>query len=369
VFQGPPFLARMKQPWRGLIQWPIMGVVTVLLMLIFVQWWQPWGPPDAAAGDFGSVLTFSLWLVGCFGWFAWFAFHAGNWPFHKLGQPLQGICAIAASTVGFTLAFLFFYNYLGWGDQLFSLMICWYFWTLVFSTLSGLPLLNAYKGKQPLTAIVGFCLTWAAALVTWYALPAAGTGEFFQGTAFGFPFPWFLIAVITFWIIQLWPMGNIKQPLHLIIHLGLWTFWMLVLLVILRAFGLNYWEPVTGAHYLEAGVWVAISINVGIWITTTFQMWPFHRLPFAGRAVLWVFLIVLITQLIFKFAVSGTAPPAATLAADPAAWFAHTEHTFYALAWNMAAFYGWLGWNFNTYACFLPPPEGTTPPPPIPPED
>ena len=131
----------MKQPWRGLIQWPIMGVVTVLLVLVLVHWWQPWGLVDTnAAEPFGSVLNFSLWVVGCFGWFAWFAFHAGNWPFHKLRQPLQAICAIAASTVGFTVAYLFFKTYLGWGAQLFSLMICWYFWTLALSTLSGMPL-------------------------------------------------------------------------------------------------------------------------------------------------------------------------------------------------------------------------------------
>ena len=63
--------------------------------------------------------------------------------------------------------------------------------------------------------------------------------------------------------------------------------------------------------------------------------------------------------------VSANAPPAATMKADKAAWFAHTSYMFWALAWNVALFWAWLGWTFNTYAAFLPPPEGTATPPQV----
>jgi len=364
--QPPEFLVRMKQPLRGLVQLLIMGISALLYMLVFCYWWKPWGTPGAADAQFfgfGSPAVFCLWTICCFGWFSWWAFHLGNWPFHKIAQPWQGICSFLACNVGFSITFLFFYNYLGWGDQLFSLMVCWYFWVLVFSTLSGMPLLIAYGGKQPLAGIVGFLCTWSFAFITWYLLPVSGE-LFYQKASVGFPFPWFLILCITFWYSMMYPMGNIKQPLNLVIHIGVLTFWMLVALVVLRAFGLNYWEPFVGAHYLEAGVWIAIAINFAIWIPTTFQMWPFHRMPFWPRLVLWLIIIIGASTLIWSF-ISGNAPPAATMEADKAAWFAHTSYMFKILAWNMALFVTWLGWTFNTYAVFIPPIEGTTLPPEV----
>ena len=78
----------------------------------------------------------------------------------------------------------------------------------------------------------------------------------------------------------------------LIIHVGVLAFFMILLVAILNACGLNYFEPFTGEHYCEAAVWVAISINIAIYGLSTFQMWLFHRLRFWPRTLLWLAIII-----------------------------------------------------------------------------
>jgi hypothetical protein len=356
----------MKQPMRGLVQTLITVIPGMLVMLVVVYWWHPWGSPGqptAAYSTFGTPIVFTLWVACTFGWSAWWSFHAMNWPFQKLRQPWQGLCSFACVNVVMGATFWIFYYYLHWGDQIFSLLVAWYFWVLVLSTLSGFPILSAFKGKQPLAGIVGFCVSWFLAFVTFYALPLSGS-MFGNSTSVGFPFAWFLIAMFTFWLFLGYPMGSMKQPLNVLVHVGILGFFMIVLLALVRAGGLNYWAPVTSAHYLEGGVWVLIAILVGVYTMTAFQMWPFHRLPFWPRAVVWLTIIFGLTALIWDLGIARYAPAAATAKANPAAWFAHTSYIFWALTWCMCLFWSWVGWNFHTYACFLPPVEGTTLAPP-----
>jgi len=361
----PAFLVGMKQPARGLVSLIITAVAGVLLMLIVVYSWQPWGAPGAkgaAFGSFGTPIVFSLWLVCTFPWAGWWSFHAMNWPFQKVRQPLQGILSFVCVNIGMALTFWLFYYYLNWGDQIFSVLICWYFWVLVLSSLSGFPILAAFKGRQPLSGIVGFCVSWTLAFATLYAFPLSGT-PFGKAVATGFPFPWFAIACLTFFLVLGYPFGNVKQPLNVLIHVSILGFGMLVLLGVLRAFGLNFWAPLTSAHYMEAGVWVSIAINVMIYGMTTLQMWPFHRLAFWPRTLIWGIISVGATILIWNLGVARYAPTAASAAADPAAWFGHTSYIFWALAWNMCLFWSWIGWFFCGYVAFLPAAEGTTLPP------
>jgi hypothetical protein len=355
----------MKQPMRGIVNLLIPLIPGVLLMIIVCYLWQPWGAPGEKTADFstfGTPIVLSLYLASTFGWAAWWSFHAMNWPFQKVAQPLQGILSFICVNAAVFVTFWFFYYYLNWGDQIFSLLICWYFWILVLSTLSGFPIVSAFKGRQPLSGIIGFCLAWFLALVTWYALPLSGT-MFGASTSVGFPFPWFMVACLTFWLFMGYPYGNLKQPFNMLIHVGILGFFMLVMLGVLRAAGLNYWDPVTSAHYLEGGVWVAIAINIAMYVMTGFQLWPFHRMAFWPRAILWVIIIFGLTALIWNLGVANAAPIAATAKANPLLWFLHTSYTFWVLAWCMCIFWSWVGWFFCCYVGFLPPAEGTTLPP------
>jgi hypothetical protein len=364
MLNPPAFLLGMKQPMRGFVNVLIPVISGVLLMLVVGYWWKPWGAPGEPTADFstfGTPIVLSLWLAGTFGWVGWWSFHAMNWPFQKVRQPWQGIFSFICANGGVAVTFWIFYYYLHWDAQIFSLLTAWYFWILVLSTMSGFPILSAYKGKQPLAGIVSFCVSWFLAFVTMYALPLSGT-MFGKSVSVGFPFPWFVFAVLISWLFLGYPMGSMKQPLNVLVHVGILGFFMLVMLGVMRAGGLNYWDAVTSAHYLEGGVWAAIAINIALYVMTGFQMWPFHRLSFWLRAVVWLIIIFGLTALIWNLGVAKYAPAAATAEADPAAWFAHTSWIFWALAWNMCLFWAWVGWFFHTYAGFLPPAEGTTPP-------
>jgi hypothetical protein len=295
-------MGEIKQPLRGLI--PLIFVIIGSLAFIFVG-------EKVFDIDPGMLSVYALFFV----WMAFVLSLGGRWPAHKLKQPAVGIILITlALVIGVLHPFVM--EWLGYGPEwhwpivsnLFlavAIVIAFdnkfvegmgqpkaLFVNTLFMYVFALLLLLAFgmvpaiwfaffvfvvfwmdrwpfsEAKQPVKGIMLFAMMGLFALILEYVFNKLDTSFFApEGGLWFVLFVFFL--VLTSWLLETWPVKNVKQPVKAIfglivtIVLALAAYYVLVELVKMDA-------GTAGAY-----AWVFVSL-LYIW-DIVFGKWPAER--------------------------------------------------------------------------------------------
>jgi len=354
-----PFFARMNQPMRGIVASIFTVILGVLLLVIPLYVWKPWGVnatlAPAGLGDLDNVVQLGMYFgAGLFAWMFAFTFHLANWPFQKVPQPLQGLFVGIASLVGAYVVYYFLHFVLKWDADIFNICVLWLFWVFVLGPWGGMPLAVSYENKQPLCGMVGLITSFGLALLAWWFVP-----EEFHGYVPGFPFVWFLISTVFALTWNNWPFANVKQPVQLIILVGFLAFFSFIYVWVAGKYGLRFF-PTIAEHKAGALPDLSGSTFTLLWLFVIlvpvglFQFWPCHKMPNVIRGLLFIIVTLIITIVIWRW----------ILAAEPAAPspqlapLVHFRWIFLALDWLLALFVGWAIVWCNMGLFMTPPPGG-----------
>lgn len=354
-----PYFAKLNQPMRGIIGTVMTIVIGVLIMVVPLYLWKPWGVNAQLApvgmGDLDNVVQLGMYLgCGAFGWLFWWTFHMGNWPFQKIAQPTQGLLVGVFSLVGTYITYYIFHNVLQWDAHIFNICVLWLMWVFIMGPWGGMPLAVYYEQKQPVCGIVGFIATWGFALLTWWFVP-----EEFLGYVPGFPFVWFLVSTAFALTLNFWPFENTKQPQQLILLVGFLAFFSFIYIWIAGAYGLTFF-PTVAEHKagampdLSGGTFTVLWLFVILVPVGLFQFWPFHKMANVSRGFMYLIVTLAITVGIWLWILS--AKPAAPV--PDLAQLVHFRWIFLALDWLLALFVGWAIVWCNCQLFMAPPPGG-----------
>ncbi len=277
---------RIGQPVRGFLALAIMVVVG--LAIYFVARLDIWYP-GLPAGSGVAMLALPLLFV--FVWLFLFMLYFANWPFQKVSQPWQGILVSLLVLVLGCITYYIFHHMLHWTAHIFTIGVLWLIWAFGLGGFAGNPIPTAYGGKQPISGIIGAITTLGLTLVTWWIIPDQFLGAFFAGASpyvagglTGFPFVWFLIAVMFMMVWPLWPFPAAPQGTQLWVRLGFLGFFSFVLLWILKAIGLDWFtNPM-------APLFILTVLHPLLWWALLFQFWPVHGIREAPRGFI-VFIV------------------------------------------------------------------------------
>jgi len=354
-----PFFAKMNQPMRGIVGTIITVLLGVIIMVVPLYLWKPWGVNAALApvglGDLDNVVQLGMFLgCGLFAWMFGWTFHLGNWPFQGTSQPLQGLLVGIAAFVGTYILYYILHFVLKWDADIFNLCVLWLMWVFVLGPWGGMPFAVCYEQKQPVCGIVGLIASFGLALLVWWFVPAE-----FHGYVPGFPFVWFLISTVFGLIWNNWPYATVKQPEQLILLIGFLSFFSFITVWIMGEFGLHFFPSVAQhqAHALpdlSGGTFTVLWLFVILVPVGLFQFWPFHNMPNVIRGLLYIIATLVITVLIRQWIVAAE-PAVPVPAVQP---LVHFRWIFLALDWLLALFVGWSIVWCNMGLFMAPPPGG-----------
>jgi len=185
------------------------------------------------------------------------------------------------------------------GDYIFSIGVAWLFWLFTLGPWTGNPIGNAYQFKQPITMFSAFIVTLGLGFLTWWIVPIE-----FLGKMTGFPFVWFVLAVIIVFTWQMWPI-QVKSPIILLV--GYMAFFSFVLLWILSSSGMDFFAAPGSAQYGRAGAFLLILLLAYLVPNVWFQFWPIHRLSPWWRGFIVVIFGTVVAVLVYRllFSIGG----------------------------------------------------------------
>lgn len=338
-----PFLYDIQQPWRGLLGLIITAFIGIGLYFIFVHWWRPWGEQ--------SWLVAAQYFFWVFNWIFWLLFHFNNWPFQKMSQPWQGVS-------GMLLALLLAWptrqlmHAVAWDRQQFNLGVAIMFWIFLLSVWSGMPLFAAHQGKQPLTGINGFVTSTGLGLLTFFFLPERQI----LGMELGFPFVWFVVAVVFGVILEDWPFHTCNQPMKALVLVGYLSLFSFACYGVLYYFGLDLY-----ALDAKAGAFLLIYLLVLLVPPGLFNNWPLHRLHTIPRGIITIVLATAVAILLFRYLVALSPSPGPSLYPGTEFAFITAQFVFLfkVLVMGQCLFIGWWAYFGLMGMAKAPRPEGS----------
>lgn len=320
-----PFMYEIKQPWRGLLGSIITAFIGIVLYLLVVNWWRPWGET--------SWLVAAQYFFWVFNWIFWLLFHFSNWPFQKIAQPWQGLLGLLVALLLAWPTRLLMHT-IGWDAQQFNLGVAIMFWIFLLSAWSEMPLFTAYKGKQPLTGINGFVTSAGLGLLTFFFLPQRQI----LGIELGFPFLWFVVAVVFAVIFEDWPFHTLKQPMKAFVLVGYLSLFSFICYGVLYYFGLDLY-----ALDARAGAFLLIYLLALLVPPGLFDNWPLHKLHTIPRGIITIIYTTTISILLFRYLLANSPSPGPSLYPGTELAFVTSQFIFLfkVLVLSQCLFIGW----------------------------
>ena len=287
-----PFYFKLKQPWRGIFAVLFTAALGAIFYYVGTQklWWEEAVKPI-------SYVMLPNYLLVLFCWMFIYSNYFHFWPFGKLSQPAQGIASTLTIIVLSGANFYILNNMAHWGAHLFYISSAWLFWIFMLGAWTDDPLVKQYQDKQPLCGISAYVITLGMALLTWWFTPAT-----FLGNASGFPFTWFLAAVVIAFCLQMWPI-QIGLPWRAFGIAGWFVVLSFIIIWLHKAAGMDPFaatfpvpsgtDAATGYPIFQANKAGTFDIVLLLSILTPvalFQMWPFHKLSPLMKGSMWIVL-------------------------------------------------------------------------------
>lgn len=206
----------------------------------------------------------------------------GNWPFHKLKQPLQGV---GASIICFIIG-VFTWYYMEWTgykpyDYAFPVIMNIYFLFLVTNFLfENIHMKNV---RNPIQGFLNAAL-WYFGAYLMINLPGF---LMVKMPPFAVPAWWFPVAQWYFLCMAAWTTRGMSQPSKGVYHMLMLVVGVFIMSIVLMAFGVPYGS-------LAYIAWVAVWSATGVPLFVFLENYPWRRLkqPAMGIIGLIVFAVV-----------------------------------------------------------------------------